>query len=155
MAFNIVLVTPQIPQNTGNISRLCAVSNARLHLIEPIGFSLMDKQLKRAGLDYWDDLEIKRYKNFETFLEKTNSNRMFFLSSKVRKAYWEEKFIDEDFLIFGSETSGLPEEITCKYIDKFLTIPQSNKNVRCLNLSTSVGIVLYEAIRQNSINLGL
>lgn len=155
MAFNIVLVTPQIPQNTGNISRLCAVSNARLHLIEPIGFSLMDKQLRRAGLDYWDYLEIKRHKNFDTFLESSNTERMFFLSSKVEKPYWNEKFLDEDYLIFGSETSGIPEEITTKYLDKFLTIPQANKNVRCLNLSTSVGIVLYEAIRQNNFNISL
>ncbi|MFN8671385.1 MAG: tRNA (cytidine(34)-2'-O)-methyltransferase [Candidatus Sericytochromatia bacterium] len=148
MTVNIVLYSPQIPQNTGNISRLCALTNSILHLIDPLGFSLMDKQLKRAGLDYWDYLEIKRHKNIETFLESVDRNKIFFLSSKVEKSYWEESFQDDCYLIFGSESSGLPEIIMNDYKDRMLTIPQFNPKVRCHNLSNSVSIVLYEALRQ-------
>ncbi len=148
MAFNIVLVNPQIPQNTGNIARLCAATNTILHLIEPLGFSLTDKYLKRAGLDYWEYLEVKRHINLETFLNNFDNSKFVFLSSKVEKPYWDFNFQDGMFLIFGSETSGIPADIMEKYQEKCLTIPQSNENVRCLNLSSSASIVLYEAIRQ-------
>ncbi|MEK7435093.1 MAG: tRNA (cytidine(34)-2'-O)-methyltransferase [Cyanobacteriota bacterium] len=148
MPVNVVLYSPQIPQNTGNISRLCAVTNSVLHLIEPLGFSLMDKQLKRAGLDYWDFLEIKRHRSIEHFLENNDTSKMFFLSSKVEKSYWEQNFENDCYIIFGSESSGLPVDITEKFKNQVVTIPQFNKNVRCHNLSNSVSIVLYEALRQ-------
>jgi tRNA (cytidine/uridine-2'-O-)-methyltransferase len=147
--FNIVLVHPQIPQNTGNIARLCAATNSVLHLIEPLGFSLSDKHLKRAGLDYWEHLEVHRHKNIETFLENHPAEKFVFLSSKVEKVYWDHHFQDGSYLIFGSETSGIPVEVMEKFHDKFFTIPQYNENVRCLNLSNSVSIVLYEALRQS------
>lgn len=148
MPLNIVLYSPRIAQNTGNIARLCAVSGSILHLIDPLGFSLADKQLKRAGLDYWDFLEIKRHKSIEFFLENNDIQKMFFLSSKVEKTYWEQDFEEDCYIIFGSESSGLPQEVMDKYSERFLTIPQFNKNVRCHNLSNSVAIVLYEALRQ-------
>ena len=152
MALNIVLVTPQIPQNTGNIARLCAVTNANLHLIEPIGFAITDKHLKRAGLDYWEHINVVRHKSLEHFLENNDISKMYFLSSKVKKSYWSVDFKDGDYLIFGSETTGIPVEVMEKYKDQFLTIPQFNPETRCLNLSNSVAIVLYEAIRQININ---
>lgn len=146
--FNIVLINPQIPQNTGNISRLCAVSNTKLHLVEPMGFHITDKLLKRAGLDYWEFLELERHSSIEKFLEKYSKQRLIFLSSKVEKTYYEYKFNDGDFIIFGSESTGIPKWVHDNYPEKFYTIPQFNDNVRCLNLSNSVSIVLYEAIRQ-------
>jgi tRNA (cytidine/uridine-2'-O-)-methyltransferase len=152
MALNVVLVTPQIPQNTGNIARLCAVTNANLHLIEPLGFVITDKHLKRAGLDYWEHINVIRHKSLEYFLENHDTSRMFFLSSKVKKSYWSTEFKDGDYLVFGSETTGIPIEVREKYFDNFLTIPQFNEETRCLNLSNSVGIVLYEALRQIHIN---
>lgn len=148
MKFNIVLVHPQIPQNTGNISRLCAATNSKLHLVEPMGFYITDKLLKRAGLDYWDFLDLERHSSIEKFLEKYSDKRLIFLSSKVDKVYYDYKFEDGDFLIFGSETTGIPKEVNEQYSENFYTIPQFNDNVRCLNLSNSVSIVLYEAIRQ-------
>lgn len=152
MALNVVLVTPQIPQNTGNIARLCAVTNANLHLIEPLGFVITDKHLKRAGLDYWEHINVIRHKSLEYFLENHDTSRMFFLSSKVKKSYWSTEFNDGDYLVFGSETTGIPIEVREKYFDNFLTIPQFNEETRCLNLSNSVGIVLYEALRQINID---
>lgn len=152
MALNVVLVTPQIPQNTGNIARLCAVTNANLHLIEPLGFVITDKHLKRAGLDYWEHINVIRHKSLEYFLENHDTSRMFFLSSKVKKSYWSTEFKDGDYLVFGSETTGIPIEVREKYFDNFLTIPQFNEETRCLNLSNSVGIVLYEALRQINID---
>lgn len=156
MFFNIVLVSPQIPQNTGNIARLAAATKSVLHLIEPIGFSLSDKYMKRAGLDYWEHLEIHRHLNFASFEKIANMERGFFLSSKVEKPYWENNYQKGDFLIFGSETKGIDQEIMEKYQKQSLTIPQYNDHVRCLNLANSVSIVLYEAIRQNRglMNLG-
>lgn len=151
MAFNIVLVNPQIPPNTGNISRLCAATKTVLHLIKPMGFSLDDKKMKRAGLDYWDFLEIHIHENIDEFIKKYDNSKFIFLSSKVEKVYWDYNFSDGDFLIFGSETSGLPESIMEKYKDQMCTIPQYNDHVRCLNLSNSVSIVLYEAIRQTKL----
>lgn len=152
MALNVVLVTPQIPQNTGNIARLCAVTNANLHLIEPLGFVITDKHLKRAGLDYWEHINVIKHKSLEYFLENHDTSRMFFLSSKVKKSYWSTEFKDGDYLVFGSETTGIPIEVREKYFDNFLTIPQFNEETRCLNLSNSVGIVLYEALRQINID---
>lgn len=151
MSFNIVLVNPQIPPNTGNISRLCAATKSILHLIKPMGFSLDDKKMKRAGLDYWDFLEIHIHENIDEFLNKYDNTKFIFLSSKVEKVYWDHNFSDGDFLIFGSETSGLPHYVMEKYNDNMCTIPQYNDHVRCLNLSNSVSIVLYEALRQTKL----
>lgn len=148
MAFNIVLVHPQIPPNTGNVSRLCAATKSILHLVKPMGFSLDDKKMKRAGLDYWEFLDIHIYENIKEFLEKNDNSKFIFLSSKVDKVYWDYKFQDGDFLIFGSETTGLPNNIMEEFKEKMYTIPQYNDHVRCLNLSNSVSLVLYEAIRQ-------
>ena len=148
MAFNIVLVHPLIPQNTGNIGRLCLATNSVLHLVEPLGFELTDRYLNRAGLDYWKNVEVYRYKNYNTFLEKFPCGNFIYLSSKAEKTYWNYPFKDGDFLVFGCETTGLPDEITNKHPDTCLTIPQFNSRVRCLNLANSVSIVLYEAIRQ-------
>ncbi|MFN8576877.1 MAG: tRNA (uridine(34)/cytosine(34)/5-carboxymethylaminomethyluridine(34)-2'-O)-methyltransferase TrmL [Candidatus Sericytochromatia bacterium] len=148
MAFNIVLVNPQIPPNTGNISRLCAATKSILHIVKPIGFSLDDRYMKRAGLDYWEFLKMCIYENIEEFVEKNDNSKFIFLSSKVDKVYWDYEFKDGDFLIFGSETKGLPEYIMEKFKEQMYTIPQYNDHVRCLNLSNSVSIVLYEAIRQ-------
>ena len=148
MPFNIVLVSPQIPPNTGNIARLCAATNSTLHLIKPLGFAIDDKKMKRAGLDYWDILNVQIHEDIDEFIQKYDNSKFIFLSSKVEKIYWDYNFQDGDFLIFGSETTGLPPDIMEKFKDQMLTIPQYEDHVRCLNLSNSVSIVLYEAIRQ-------
>ncbi len=147
-----MLVTPQIPPNTGNIVRLCAATGSILHLLKPLGFSIDDRYLKRAGLDYWEHVEIKTHENIDSFLQEADPNKFVFLSSKVEKKYWDHKFQDGDYLIFGSETTGIPQYVSEKYPEKFYTIPQYNDHVRCLNLSNSVSIVLYEAIRQNNLS---
>lgn len=155
MKINIVLVEPEIPQNTGNIARSCAATGAKLHLVYPLGFSISEKQVKRAGLDYWDKLEIEEHTSFSTFLEKypPETNNMFFLTTKGQKCHSEVNFsqMDEIFLLFGKETKGLPEDILQKYLDKAIRIPML-PNLRSLNLSNSVAIVLYEALRQVNYN---
>ena len=148
MAFNIVLVNPLIPQNTGNIGRLCVATHSILHLIDPLGFDLSDKYLNRAGLDYWKHLEYYRYKNLETFLTAHGKKNSIIFSSKAKKVYWDYSFTDGDFLIFGNEEKGVSIEIINKFNNRCLTIPQSNDKVRCLNLANSVSIALYEALRQ-------
>ena len=148
MQFNIVLVNPQIPPNTGNVARLCAATKSVLHLIKPLGFEINDTKMKRAGLDYWDILNVQIHESIDDFISKYDNSKFIFLSSKVEKTYWQHDFKDGDFLIFGSETTGLPEYIMDKFKNQMLTIPQYEDHVRCLNLSNSVSIVLYEAIRQ-------
>ncbi len=145
--FNIVLYEPEIPQNTGNIGRLCVGLDATLHLIEPLGFSLEDKYMKRAGLDYWKHLDLKVYKNYGDFLAKNNPSRIFFFSKKAEKVYWEANFKKGDYLVFGKETLGLPEEIIFNPENRVYKIPMIGKT-RSLNLSNSVAIVAYEAFRQ-------
>ncbi len=145
--FNIVLYEPEIPQNTGNIGRLCVGLEATLHLIEPLGFSLEDKYMKRAGLDYWKHLDLKVYKNYGDFLAKNNPSRIFFFSKKAEKVYWEANFKKGDYLVFGKETLGLPEEIVFNPENRVYKIPMIGKT-RSLNLSNSVAIVAYEAFRQ-------
>lgn len=150
MPFNIVLVRPEIPPNTGNIARLCAATNSKLHLIHPLGFNIDDKNLKRAGLDYWHLLDIKEYENWEVFVKANSHNqRRWYLSTRGEKNIWDTEFHLGDFFIFGSETSGLSEDI--------LNLPENKKSVisvpmngltRSINLSTTVGIVLYEGLRQ-------
>lgn len=155
MKINIVMVEPEIPQNTGNIARTCAATGAKLHLVKPLGFSIDDKYLKRAGLDYWDKLEIEEHDNLNSFLYKYHSklDKMFLVSTKSQHTYSEVQYngYDEVFFLFGKETKGLPEELLKKYIDKAIRIPMK-EGLRSLNLSNSVAIVVYEALRQNNFN---
>ncbi len=151
MKLNVVLVEPEIPQNTGNIARTCAAIGAKLHLVHPLGFSISEKQVKRAGLDYWDKLEIEEHSSFEKFLEKyrPEENNMFFVTTKGKHVYSEPDYskMDEIFVLFGKETKGLPEDILMKYIDKTVRIPM-RPTLRSLNLSNSVAIVVYDIFRQ-------
>ena len=147
MALNIVLVEPEIPQNTGNIARTCAAIGAKLHLVHPLGFDISEKAVKRAGLDYWDKLKIVEYKNLEEFKSKVKSDNMFLLSTKSQKSYTDMKYSDDCYLIFGPETRGLPENFILENFDKACRIPM-RENIRSLNLSNSVAIVAYEAERQ-------
>ena len=151
MKLNVVLVEPEIPQNTGNIARTCAAIGAKLHLVYPLGFSISEKQVKRAGLDYWDKLDIEEHVNFKGFLEKykPEDNNVFFVTTKGKHVYSEPKFgdMEEIFILFGKETKGLPEDILKKYIDKTIRIPM-REGLRSLNLSNSVAIVAYDICRQ-------
>ena len=146
--FNIVLFNPQIPPNTGNIGRLCVNAGATLHIVKPIGFDISEKAVKRAGLDYWDKLDLKIYENIEEFFNSVDINRCYFATTKNNKPYFDVKFKKGDYIIFGSETKGIDEEILNKYKEKCITIPMT-KEGRSLNLAVSCGIILYEAIRQN------
>ena len=146
--FNIVLFNPQIPPNTGNIGRLCVNAGATLHLVKPLGFDISEKAVKRAGLDYWDRLNLVVWESVEEFLNKNDISKMHFATTKVKKPYFKAQFKKGDFLIFGSETKGIDEDILNKYKEKCITIPMT-KNGRSLNLAVSCGIILYEAIRQN------
>ena len=153
MKLNIVLVEPEIPQNTGNIARTCAAIGAKLHLVYPLGFSISEKAVKRAGLDYWDKLEIEEHLSFEKFLEKykPEKNNMFFVTTKGKHVYSEDVFtnLNEVFVLFGKETKGLPEDILQKYLSKTIRIPMK-EHLRSLNLSNSVAIVVYEILKQNN-----
>ena len=145
--FNVVLVEPEIPPNTGNVGRLCLATKSTLHLVRPLGFSLDDRQLKRAGLDYWDDVDLKVWDSLDALMEsKRAEDRHFFVTTKSTRAYWEVKFRPGDFLIFGRETKGLPEELLKAQASRCITIPM--QGTRSLNLATAVGIVLFEALRQ-------
>ena len=143
-----MLVEPQIPPNTGNIARLCAATGARLHLVEPMGFNITDAQLKRAGLDYWDSIKPELHKNFEAFLTEVKPSRFFLFSTAGQKSCFSIRYQPGDALIFGSETQGLPDALLAKHPDQVVGIPIRTEHVRSLNLSTSAGIVLYEALRQ-------
>lgn len=145
--FNIVLFEPEIPQNTGNISRTCACTGAALHIIKPMGFEITDAKLKRAGLDYWDKLKLTYYENLDDFFDKTKGGRYFYLSKKASKRYTDISFKDGDFLVFGKETKGLPEHVVFGNPETALRIPMA-KDLRSLNLSNTVALVLYEALRQ-------
>lgn len=162
---NIVLHQPEIPQNTGNIGRTCVATGAVLHLIEPLGFSLSEKQLKRAGMDYWEKLDVRRYVNFEDFLSKnpalcssaTTADpedkgagrvRLWMATTKARHVYSDVKFGPDDYIMFGKESAGIPEEILVEHEETCIRIPMLDQ-IRSLNLSNSVAVVLYEALRQN------
>lgn len=147
MALNIVLVNPEIPSNTGNIARTCAITGARLHLVKPLGFSLEDKYLKRAGLDYWSLVNVEIYENLDEFLEKNKDGNFYYLTTKAQLRYSDAQFKDEDYLFFGAETKGLPEDLLRDNYDKSLRIPMKPVT-RSLNLANSANIVLYEALRQ-------
>lgn len=142
----IILFQPQIPQNTGNIVRTCSVTGCSLALVHPLGFSVSNRWLKRAGLDYWEGVDVTFIHNLEEYLSNT-SNSFYFFSSKVQKKYSDIEYKSDDILIFGSETSGLPNSFYEKWPDRFATIPMIPQ-ARCINLATSVGIVLYEGLRQ-------
>ena len=146
--FHIVLVEPEIPQNTGNIARSCAVTGATLHLVRPLGFSVDDKHLKRAGLDYWDDLHIQYYDSFSELEAKYPDARFHLLSTHAVRSYAEVQYLDQDFLVFGKETAGLGEALLTRRSKDAVRIPML-PNERSLNLSNAVAIVLYEALRQN------
>ncbi len=146
---NVVLYQPEIPQNTGNIARTCAITETTLHLIRPLGFSLSDKYLKRAGLDYWEDLDLHLYNSLDELIEKYSDNSIYFITTKGKQTYSNIKFNKDDFLIFGRETAGLPPELLEKNKKFTLRIPMRTGK-RSLNLSNSVAIVLYEGLRQNN-----
>ncbi len=144
---NIVLYSPEIPQNTGNISRTCAVTGARLHIIKPIGFEISDRTLKRAGLDYWDKLDVTYYENYEDFLSRNDGAVMYFFTAHAEKRFAEVEYPDNVFLVFGRESVGLPKELVEANKEWTLRIPM-RKTLRCLNLSNSVAIAVYEVLRQ-------
>ena len=147
MNLNVVLVEPQIPQNTGNISRTCAVTGAKLHLVEPLGFEVSDKHLKRAGLDYWDKLDITYYDGLDDFFERTKGGVYYYFTTKGRKVYSDAEYEDNCYLIFGREDKGLPEELLHDNKDSCVRIPM-RPELRSLNLSNSVAIAVYETLRQ-------
>jgi len=145
---NIVLVEPEIPPNTGNIGRLCLAVDAHLHLIKPLGFTIDDRTLRRAGLDYWDQVKVTTWDSLDAlFASQSPDARNFFLTTKCDRPYYDEQFRPGDYLIFGRETKGLPESLLEAHPHSLLTIPMTNKT-RSLNLATAVGIVLFEAMRQ-------
>lgn len=146
----VILYQPEIPQNTGNIVRTCNVTNTSLILVRPLGFSTSSRMLKRSGLDYWDEVNIQEIDDLTAFLENTTAP-FYFFSSKASKKYTEVEYPQNSILIFGSETTGLPEEFKTRWAEKFVTIPMK-KNARCLNISNSVSIAVYEALRQQNFN---
>lgn len=144
---NIVLVYPEIPQNTGNIARTCAATGSVLHLVKPLGFDISEKAVRRAGLDYWDKVDVRIYENLDEFFEKNSSGRFWFFSTKANRSYAEVEYEIDDYLIFGRETHGLPEPLLKENYDKTVRIPML-PTLRSLNLSNSVAIALYEGLRQ-------
>jgi tRNA (cytidine/uridine-2'-O-)-methyltransferase len=144
---HVVLVEPEIPPNTGNIARLCLAAGARLNLVEPLGFSLEDRALRRAGMDYWSKCDVRVWPTFEDLRRRSGEARFLFLTKKTGRAYWDERFEENDHLVFGRETKGLPESLLAANAGHCLTIPM-REGTRSLNLATAAGIVLYEAIRQ-------
>ncbi|MCR4788574.1 MAG: tRNA (cytidine(34)-2'-O)-methyltransferase [Lachnospiraceae bacterium] len=145
---HIILHQPEIPANTGNIGRTCVATGSSLHLIEPLGFILNDQSVKRAGMDYWDKLDVHRYMNFDEFKEKNPGAKIWMATTKAKKVYSDVRFGKDDFIMFGKESAGIPEEILVDHPDDCIRIPMMDE-IRSLNLSNSVAIVLYEALRQN------
>lgn len=149
MAINVVLVEPEIPPNTGNIARTCAVTGTKLHIIEPIGFSLEDKHLKRAGLDYWPYLNLETHESLDAFMEKYQKSEMYFATTKGGTCYTDVSYHDECFILFGKESAGLPRKLLEMLPEHNIRIPMNNKvGARSLNLSNSANIILYEVLRQ-------
>lgn len=145
---NIVLYEPEIPANTGNIGRTCVATGTKLHLIEPLGFSLSEKALKRAGMDYWSQLDVERYVNYEDFLQRNPGAKIYMATTKAKKIYSEASYEPNCYIMFGKESAGIPEEILVEHPEECVRIPMIGET-RSLNLSNSVAIVLYEALRQN------
>jgi tRNA (cytidine/uridine-2'-O-)-methyltransferase len=149
MALQVALIQPQIPPNTGNIARLCAATDVSLHLIEPLGFSLDDASLRRAGLDYWEHVDLWRHPDWFAFRDAMDRSRCLYFSANARRSFWQAPFRANSCLVFGSETEGMPERILEKHPERCFTIPMAGP-VRSLNLATAVGIVVYEALRQTA-----
>jgi len=148
MAYNIVLIEPEIPTNTGNIGRLSLASGSNLHLVKPFGFEITDARLKRAGLDYWQHLSVHIYENIEEFYAKNSDKKMVYLSSHGQKTYDEIPYEDDLFIVFGKESVGLPKSITDQYSEDLYTIPMFSEHIRSLNLANAVSIVVFEGIRK-------
>lgn len=148
MPLNIVLIEPEIPNNTGNIGRLALATGSRLHLVKPFGFEIDDKRLKRAGLDYWQHLDVLYYENIEEFFTKNKTAKMVFLSSHGTKSHWDIKYENELFLVFGKESVGLSKTITKKHSEQLFKIPMYSNKIRSLNLANAVSIITYEGLRQ-------
>lgn len=146
---NIVLIEPEIPQNTGNIARTCAATGAALHLVEPMGFTITDSKLKRAGLDYWDKLTVRFYKDTDEFFERNKGETMFFFSKKAPRSYCDVTYPERVFLVFGKETKGIDESILRAHLDSTVRIPM-RESLRSLNLSNAVAVAVYETLRQRS-----
>ncbi len=151
MALNIVLIEPEIPNNTGNIGRLSLATGSNLHLVKPFGFEITDTRLKRAGLDYWQHLNITTYESIEEFLEINKKQQMVFLSSHGKKTHWSIEFTNNLFLVFGKESVGLPKNITDHNKENLFKIPMFSQHIRSLNLANAVSIVVYEGLKQLSI----
>ena len=145
---HVVLYQPEIPPNTGSVARLCAATLTPLHLIEPLGFKIDDKHLKRAGLDYWEFVDLHVHSSWQQFLEKSTGKRLLYFSKKASRSYTQVSFAEDDYLVFGPETRGLPEEWIALNAERALRIPMMGTGVRSLNLSNAVAIVLYEGLRQ-------
>lgn len=145
---NIVLHEPEIPANTGNIGRTCVATNTRLHLIEPLGFKLNEKALKRAGMDYWSDLDVRTYIDYNDFMEKNPRAKIYMATTKAAKVYTEARYEPDCFIMFGKESAGIPEEILVEHKETCVRIPMVG-DIRSLNLGNSVAVILYEALRQN------
>ncbi|HZH93038.1 MAG TPA: tRNA (cytidine(34)-2'-O)-methyltransferase [Tissierellaceae bacterium] len=148
MALNIVLVEPEIPHNTGSIARTCALTGTVLHLVRPLGFSITDKHLKRAGLDYWPLVKLKYYDSFQEVLDNNPDGDFYFASTKAKKNYTQFNYRDNSFFVFGRETKGLPESLVMEHLDTAIRIPMKKNIARSLNLSNSANIIIYEALRQ-------
>lgn len=146
--FNIVLVEPEIPQNTGNIGRICVSTECRLHLIKPYGFILDDKHLRRAGMDYWQHLDVTEYENWDDFLSRNPDAEMVFFSTKGDRSYWDVEYCDNLYLVYGSESKGLPLDFYERYAEQLCTIPMPGTHSRSLNLANSVALGIYEGLRQ-------
>ena len=148
---HLVLVEPEIPQNTGNIARSCALTGTKLHLVRPLGFSLEEKRLKRAGLDYWDKVDLEVHDSLEAFLEKYGKKRLYLVTTKAKSSLYDKNYEEEVFFLFGRESAGLPEELHEAYSEDRVCIPMKTApGLRSLNLSNAVAIVLYEALRQKN-----
>lgn len=145
---NIVLVEPEIPQNTGNIARTCAATGASLHLVKPLGFEIDDKKLKRAGLDYWNQLDIFFYDSLDDFMSTHKEEKLYFFSTKSPRCYTDVSYSDDVYLVFGKETAGLPEKLLTANLDRCVRLPM-RENLRSLNLSNTVAVAVYEVLRQN------
>ncbi|WP_341227052.1 tRNA (cytidine(34)-2'-O)-methyltransferase [uncultured Arcticibacterium sp.] len=148
MAFNIVLIEPEIPNNTGNIGRLCLGTGSTLHLVKPFGFEISDKRLKRAGLDYWEHLEVIYYENVAEFFEVNADKKMAFFSSHGEKSHWDLPYENDNFLVFGKESVGLSKEITNAHAEQLYKIPLYSEHIRSLNLANAVAVAVFEGLRQ-------
>jgi len=149
---HIIVYEPQIPQNTGNIGRMCALTRTRLHLIHPLGFKITDRHLKRAGMDYWYSLDVHHHEDWEAFQKSpVRPLRLWLFTTRIKRSFWEVKFADEDGLVFGNEGAGCPDWLHEKMASQRVTIPHANTELRSLNLSTAAGIACYEALRQTNL----